>query len=137
MAVLRQQLSGQGYPAAVIDAGVATVYSTVTSPATPAVRQRFFDWRTRYEYVRGHGKIAHFFFGVVVVPFVFFVALTVIEITIQGANYSTLLVADVLYLAFLVYAFRYRRWVFWGMLPGAMIAIFSTIGVIYSFNYLT
>lgn len=145
--LLRQQLQRQGYPEAEITAGVAAVYgpSAVADRATPAVRQRFFDWRTPYRYAHGRSKFGHFFFGFLVVPLCFLILLGLIGGLIATTQpygmrraYPTmmsLLVMDGLYLAVWVYAFRYRRWIFWGMLPAAILSVFSAIGTLATSRY--
>lgn len=138
---LKSRLAAQGYPADVIAAGVAAVFGASPSVAPPSLAgttRNFFDLRRPYDYGGGRGRLAHFLVGLILVPSFFYVLgfalLAVIQTIIvtmtrnyflPGFGLLFILGHEVLYLVLLVYCFRFRRWVFWGMLPSVLMGLMS------------
>lgn len=129
IAVLRQQLSGQGYPAAVVDAGVTEVYDAAAAPPSlsPAAPQRFFDWRARFTYRTFGQRVGHFMLGVLLGG-VLSLALYIFTIPLAGQLFGWdgtslmleigLLVARV---ALLAWFFFKRAWLGWGLLAATVL----------------
>ncbi len=147
LTVLRQQLQQQGYPEAVIDVCVAEVFGVgMVAPKTPTARpQRFFDFRRPFIYRTIGQKVGHFLIGLVVIPLLYSVVFristspwvpaandyswgSIFEYNFKAFFITSVIVVGI-YIVLWVYAFRYRRWVFWGMLPVA-------VGVIYGITAL-
>lgn len=120
---LREQLTQQGYPEAEIAAGVAVVYGNIGEVALsqpPAAPVRFFDFRQPFVYRGGGRKVLDFILGVLLGVLLWLgkgllyqsLAVSVYDLSLWVIQLLTLAVR----VGLLGILFRWRRWMFWGLL---------------------
>ncbi|TSC76431.1 MAG: hypothetical protein G01um101431_564 [Parcubacteria group bacterium Gr01-1014_31] len=120
-AVLREQLAAQGYPPAVIAAGMAEVYGPATAKTPATHPQRFFGWRVPFTYRSSGQRVRHFLLGLLlggVLSLVF----SLLNIFLNRAE--TLFVGGGLFalrIGLLAFFFWRWPWLGWGLLAATVL----------------